>query len=241
MLLLPESARVACWLNAWLAGRHGADMVIDGVRGDQVLVDFSGLEGEPLSPALLLGALRGLGVKQASVALPVPGDPTGLGGPAGFNAAAHEAGEAVLCHGPDLGLLPTTISHTTRWTASTAHAPAYVADVTTADRELRDAVRIAANELAALDVATWNPEVADGLLNLRSPASFSGPTTFASASAAQTAAAAIRCRMIVALATADEGGSLSARAAASRRQLLASLDRAARAAIVAACSSLDGR
>jgi hypothetical protein len=228
-------------VNAWLAGRHGADMVIDGIRGDQVSVDFAGLEGEPLSPALLLGALRSLGVKQASVALPVPGDPTGLGGPAGFNADAHDAGEAVLCHGPDLGLLPTTSRRTTRWTATTAHAPPYVADVLTADRELRDAVRIAANDLATLDVATWNPDVVDGLLNLRSPASFSGLTTFASATAAQTAASAVRCRMIVALAKADEGDALSARQAASRRQLLASLDRAARAAIVAACSSLDGR
>ena len=241
MLLLPESARVACWLNAWLADRHGADMVIDGVRGDHAAVEFSGLEHEPLSPALLLGALRGLGVKQASVALPVPGDPTGLGGPAGFNADAHEAGEAVLLHGPDVGLLPLTRNRSTRWTAWTAHAPAYVADVTTADRELRDTVRVAANELAALDVASWNPDVVDGLLNLRSPASFSDPTTFASPSAAQTAASAVRCRMIVTVASVDEGGALSVRQVTNRRQVLASLDRAARAAIVAACSSLDGR
>lgn len=241
MLTLPESARLACWLNAWLAGRHGADVVIDGIRGDQVSVEFSGLEERPLSPALLLGTLRGLGVKQISVALPVPGDPTGLGGPAGFNADAHDAGEAVLLHGPDLGLLPMTTGHTTRWAASTAHAPAYVPDVTTADRELRDALRVAANELATLDVASWNRDVADGLLNLGSPVSFSCQVTFASESAAQTAVSAARCRSIVAMATADEGGALSAGEATRRRQLLAPLDRASRVALVAACSSLDGR
>ncbi len=241
MLALPESGRVACWLNAWLTGRHSADTVIDGLLGDKVAVEFCGLQEEALSAALLLGALRERRVTRVTVALPVPGDPLGLGGPTAFNTAAHEAGEAVLLQGADLGLLPQRTERRTRWSASTAHVPSYAADVMTAGRELRDALRTAADELAALDVASWSPEFTDGLLNLRSPASFQGLMTFASASAEQTAASAARCRLIVEMASADDGGALSASEAARRRHLLDPLDRAARRALVAVCSSLDGR
>ncbi len=241
MLTLPASARVAGWLNAWLSGRQDPDSVIMGVRGDQQSVEFSGLENQPMSPALLLGALRGLGVKQVSIALPAPGDPAGLAGPASFNADAYDAGEAVVLHGPDLGLIPATVGRATRWTAAVAHAPVYLPDVATADRELRDALRVAAGALAALDVASWNPDVADELMNLRSPAAFDEPTTFASVAAAQTAISGARCRSIVAMATRDDGGALSAGEASNRRRLLAPLDRAARTAIVAACSTFDGR
>ena len=48
MLSLPDSARVACWLNAWLAGRESADDVITGLNGRHGLAEFVGPEtGEP--------------------------------------------------------------------------------------------------------------------------------------------------------------------------------------------------
>ena len=54
-----------------------------------------------------LGRLRAAGADGLGVALPVEGDPLGLGGPPAFNAAALEAGEAVVARGqPALGLVP---------------------------------------------------------------------------------------------------------------------------------------
>ncbi|MBA3232399.1 MAG: hypothetical protein H0T17_00385 [Propionibacteriales bacterium] len=241
MLALPASARVATWLNAWLQSRASADAVIAGVLGTHVNVVFDGLAPERLTPALLLGALRRTGVSQVTVALPAPGDPVGLAGPVHFNVDAHEAGEAVVLRGAGLGLVPHVVGAATLWHAHPADPPAYLPDVAGADRELRHALRGAADELARLDVAAWGPEIADDLLDLRAPVSYEGEATFASAEAARTAAAALRASTIVSMATRDEGGALSASEASARRDALVPLGRAARRAIVAACSSLDGR
>jgi hypothetical protein len=54
-------------------------------------------------------------------------------------------------------------------------------------------------------------------------------------------ALATRCRTIVDLALADEGGSVTAAEADRRRAALLPLDRAARRALVAACSHPFGR
>ena len=51
----------------------------------------------------------------AGLALPVAGDLLGLRGPADFNLAALEAGEAVVLSGTGLGLVPELDARTVLW------------------------------------------------------------------------------------------------------------------------------
>jgi hypothetical protein len=237
---IPAAARVAGWLNAWLDGRESADAVIAGITGTHTVVDVGGLDATgPVSPALALGELRRLGLHRASVSLPRPGDLLGLGGPADFNLDALEVGEAVVLHGPGVGLLPASQGHALHWRAVEATPPTYVPEVADADRELRARLIEAADRLAALDVASWNPEAADALLNLRAPMSFDTPMPFASGQVANAFVCGLRGMEIVALAARDEGGSLSVHEVERRREHLAPLERASRAAVVAACSAVQ--
>ena len=242
MLSLPASARVACWVNAWLTSRESTDAVISECNGRGAAAEFVG--PDPLSrltPAFFLGEIRRWGVRQASSALPVPGDPLGLGGPATFNTDALDAREGVVLHGPDLGLVPSWTGGVTVWHVSPARQPTYLASVADADRALRAAVTEVADRLAELDVASWLPDVADVLLNLRQPATLDQTVPFASPRAARLAHDGLRAGTIVSLAGGDDGGAVSASQVAQRAAALQPLDRAARAAVVAATSSLDGR
>ena len=242
MLAVPAAARVACWLNAWIAGRESADAVVDGLRGDMAHVVFVGLDGEgELSPALLLGAVRRLRVRRAVAALPTSGDPLGLAGPPAFNTDALEAGQAVVLEGAEVGLVPSTTGRSTRWTASAAHPPAYLPDVAGADRSLRAALIAAAEELSRLDVAAWNPGLADELIDLRAPARLDTDLPLPGGPAARTAVNGLRCLRIVDLAFVDSGGALSSWENRQRHDALVPLARSARAAVVAACSTVDGR
>lgn len=239
MFGFPPAARAVCWLNAWIAGRVPSDDVITGLVGDDVSVRFIATpDGEVLSPALLLPVLRQLRVSRVSLSLPRPGLLLGLGGPPAFNADAVEAGEAMLWHGADVGYVPRWVGPALDWHGATAAAPTYLPDVATADREMRAAVTSAAGRLAELDVARWNPDIADALINLRSPRSFGPPLPFASPPAAELAATAVRCLTIADLAGSDDGAAVSAAEINARREVLTELGDAARTALVAACSQL---
>lgn len=212
--------------------------MIEGVRGFAPEVRFLQSAGEPpLTPALALGQLRRLRVRRVSVCLPRPGDLLGLGGPPNFNADATEAGEAMIWDGADVGFVPVAVGTSVVWRGTTAVPSSYLPDVATADRELRAALLEAARVLADLDVAAWNPDVADELMNLRSPLPVATRLPLASPAAAGIVATALRSATIIELATADDGGALSAYEAVARRNALAPLDAAARRALVAACSS----
>ncbi|MDX6308357.1 MAG: hypothetical protein QOI06_1403 [Nocardioidaceae bacterium] len=242
MLSLPASARVACWINAWLAARQSTDSVISGLVGQHGAVEFlPPASGPPMSAALFLGELRRRGVRRASSAFPVPGDPLGLGGPADFNVDVIDAAEGVVLHGADIGLVPLRVGTLTRWEAEPAHPPPYLPAVAESDRALRAALLEAADRLADLDVASWRPEVADALITLRRAADLDDLSPFASAQSARLAHEALRASSIVAMARADDGGAVSASQVAQRAAALQPLDRAARAGLVAATSSLDGR
>jgi hypothetical protein len=237
MFAVPAAARAACWLNAWLAGQAASDDVIGGVSADGSAGFLLDPGTSPLSPALLMAELRRLGATGVSVALPLPGHPIGLGGPAPFNQDAIEAGEAIIVHGIGLGFVPRTIGSTTRWRGWPAEPPSYLPDVPTADRELRDALRDATERLVELDVTSWSPDAADAILNLRAPARLDRPMPFASSRAAHTAMSGLRAAAIVALAERHESGPVSAAEMASRREALQPLQIAARLAVVAACSA----
>lgn len=241
MFAVPDAARTASWLNAWVAGRASADDVIEGLAGPVQEVDFRGIgSGGALSAALMLGEVRRLQVARVSLALPVPGDLVGVAGPAAFNSGALERGQAVLLHGSGYGLIPHRSQDHLSWLATEATPPAYLADIASADRDLREAFRTVTTSLVDLDVTSWNPDIADALMNLRAPMQLDCEMAFASPQAARTTIAGLRALEIVGLALRDDGGAVTATEIALRRDALAPLSHAGRAAVVAACSSIDG-
>ena len=151
-----------------------------------------------------------------------------------------EAGEAVVLRGIDLGLVPVRAGAGVVWRCLPARERRQVPDLAEADTGLRAALPQVADELAELDVARWRPEVADELMALRRPDDLEVPEA-TDPRAQRMVALASRCRRIVALALADDGGAVTAAEAERRRTALLPLDRAARRALVAACSHPVGR
>lgn len=230
---LPLSGLLAGWLGACLAGASHPEEMLHAL-GDDTLHLVTGLDVEPVSLVLALGALRRQGATGAALALPAPGDLAGLAGPPGFNERVLDEGEAVLVLGAGLGLVPEFGDDVVTWHAVPAERPRPV-DPQEAGALLRTTLIEATHRLVELDVARWQPEIADALGNLhhRSPAPL--PPHFEAARVA-TVERAMLCREIVALARAGEGAAVSASEIDARRAALAPLDRAARHALVAACS-----
>lgn len=238
MLSLPDAARLACWLNAWIAGRASADAALAGFGADGG-AEISGPErGSRARPAALLVRLRTeLRPTGVSAALPAPGDPLGLGGPAAFTIDAVDAGQAVILQGADLGLIPHLTSSVTTWVAAPAVPPSYLPDVAEAEALLSRAVSGAADALRDLDAASWAPDVVDAIRNLRRPAAIAGSPPFASPRAARVAHQALRAQQIVELAQLDDEQPRPADH--QRMDALRPLERAVRVALVAATSVRD--
>ena len=236
VLALPDSARLAWWLTAWLNGTASPDDLVSAVLDGDAAHHVAGVPGhDDLVPLVLaLAAVRTSGATAAGLALPVEGDPVGLGGPPVFNHEAIEAGEGVvLVHG-DAGLVPRRAGAGVVWQwlpASRRQVP----DLGEADRQLRTALVAAANGLAALDVARWRPEVADELSNLQHRPRIAAPPGTPEL-CADLAARGSQALAIVELALIDDGGAVTAAEADLRRTTLAGLGAAARRALVAACS-----
>ncbi len=232
---LPRSARLACWFNAWTAGTVALDEAPAAVVGDDAAHDVVGLGEHPLPLLLAFGELRRRGGRLASVALPVPGDLVGLGGPAPFNVDALAAGEAVVVWGAGVGLIPEVVGRGVFWTCSPAEPPRALPDLAEAERHLREALLRAGDRLVALDVARWRPEVTGALSTVRGAAEVPLPPGHCGR-AARTVALANRCRAITGLALDDDGASVSLSQSQARREALVELDSAARQALAAACS-----
>jgi hypothetical protein len=232
---LPRSARLAVWLNAVLRGTVGPDDFAQAVRADDpqhLVVDWPSSDPLPVDqlPAALL---RGSGTA-AALALPVAGDLLGLRGPADFNLAALDAGEAVVLVGTGLGLVPELDARTVLWRVRPA-APAPVLDRADEGRLLRQALVSTTAELARLDVASWQPEIPDLLMNVRHRHDLALPPG-TGPRACEDLERAVLCLEIVDLALRDEGGAASSYEIADRRRCLTDLDRAARRVAVAVCS-----
>jgi hypothetical protein len=193
----------------------------------------SGLDLGPEILDLLAAARRG-GADQVGLALPVDGDPLGLGGPPSFNLAALDAGEAVLIPALGLGAVPDAVGAGVAWTVMPADRRG-VPDVGEADRGLRAAVLETAGELAALDVARWRPEVADMLMDLHHPPVLDAPPGVPSRCVGLVSRA-LHCLAIVEAAQQDTGAAVSAGEMARREAALVPLERAARRGLVAGCS-----
>ncbi|HEV2797485.1 MAG TPA: hypothetical protein VGV65_07670 [Nocardioides sp.] len=224
-LALPHSALLAWWLTAWLRGHEQTDHVLDVLAADtHLLAGGSALD--------LMALARSSGASYAGLALPVEGDPLGLGGPRGFNAAAMDAGQAVVAG--DLGLVPEEQGETVQWQPHDA-SPRQLPDVGEADRTLRATMITAAGDLADLEVARWRPEAADALMNLHHRPRVEAPLG-TPPRCVDLAARGLQAWAIVDLALVDDGGALSSYEVERRRGLLQPLGSAARRAIVAACS-----
>ena len=228
---LPASAVLTTWLESCRLGHVGPDDLADAVRGDAPRHLVTGL---PDRPVLDLHELPGRLMGPASLALPAPGDPLGLGGPAALNYAAIEAGEAVIVG--DVGLVPEVDARTVVWRAHRADPVPWVDERETAI-ELRTALTSVTGRLVDLDVAAWQPEIPDLLLNLRHRRPLPLPPGYG-ARRVETVERAVLCLEIVDLARRVDGGAASSYETEQRRSARADLDRAARRALVGACSAL---
>lgn len=224
-LTLPHSAWLAWWLTAWLRGHEQTDHLLDALADEGHLLQG----GSALD---LLARARASGATYAGLALPVDGDLLGLGGPADFNAAALQSGQAIVLEG--LGLVPSEVGETVQWQAYAA-GRRQLPDVGEADRGLRSTLLTAARDLADLDVARWRPEVADTLLNLHHSPHLEAPLG-TPPRCVDLAARGLQAWTIVDLALEDDGGALAVSEIQRRRAALTPLEQAGRRAIVAACS-----
>jgi hypothetical protein len=230
------SARMALWFSAWVTGRASLDDARDAIVGDDAAHDVTGLPGSGTVPLIVaLGLLRGAGATGAGLALPVPGDLLGLGGPGEFNSEVLLAGEGVVLDGADLGLVPHRAGAGVVWAAHHAVSRRQLPDPSEADSGLRQALLSTTDVLADLDVARWRPEVADELSELRRTSDLDVPPGTAPR-VVRMMSLATRCRAVVALALADDGASITAAEADARRRALAPLDHAARRGLVAGCT-----
>lgn len=235
---LPGAGRLAAWGTAVLTGAVSPDEAADEVRGrhdapHRVL----GLpdEPEPVNLPFALAWLRSNGVRGLRLVLPRPGDATGLPGPPPFNEGAVGRGEAVLTvGGPRLGFLDETRG---TWTVHPVDAdPRTPMPLQDAARALQAATREAADLLARLDVARWEPAAAE-VLTAGSRSVRPMLPVSAAPQAHQVLEQALRLTAIVEVARAGDGGSVTAGEVAARSQVLRDLDAAARRATEAACSA----
>ncbi|GAA1479390.1 hypothetical protein GCM10009623_38360 [Nocardioides aestuarii] len=226
---LPVSATLAWWATAWLRGHVVTDLLLDALAGDDRLHRLA--DGATLP--VVLGGWRAAGATEVGLALPVEGDPLGLGGPPSLNTLALELGEAVVCSRAGAALVPEVSTETVTWHELPAERR-QLPDVGEADRDLRGQLIAAADGLAALDVARWRPEAADLFLDRRRPAPAAPPGV--PARCVDLAGRALTAVAIADLALDDDGGAVSASEAQARQAVLLPLERAARRALVAACS-----
>ncbi|WP_129662947.1 hypothetical protein [Phytoactinopolyspora endophytica] len=252
MVSMPRSARLAAWASAWLNDSCSLDDVLTRVCGDDEPHDVIDVPGSTGTVNLItaLASLRDAGVTTFRVVLPVPGDPTGLGGPPDLTADAVDAGETVLAVGepdvayalvPDIRTFgpPGDQGHFVTWRCRQAAPPPPGPSLTEAEHDLSSSLMEAGSALAQLDVAAWRPEVATLLEEVRSSKVAEPLPRGFPAKAQMVAARSIRLLAVADFALTDDGGAVSASAAESRRSVLTPLERAARHALVAACNALE--
>ncbi|MEV5412462.1 hypothetical protein AB0K60_26965 [Thermopolyspora sp. NPDC052614] len=246
----PISATLVAWGNAWLGGHVGLDEAVDRVEragGPQLVATAAPAADHRHDPSApppvpgvappgaevplraFLAELRPHGLRALRLALPVPGDPLGLTGPAAFNAGAIDAGEAAIAELADgcVGLIPAPDVRGSsyagvRWSAMTAAVA--VPDLPTlgeAERELHEAMRSATEALSSVHgPAGERPTLrhGEGLAPGYPPRAHR--------------VAALCSRLAAILDAADDRG-LTAGQIAARSQALRDLDRAVRRARLA--------
>ena len=164
-MTLSDAAHFAWWWSAWRRGDAALDDVLAALEG---IHHVAGLPGEADAVPLVFAfaRLRDLGATSAGLALPADGDPLGLGGPAEFNAAALDTGEAVILAGADIGLVPHRVGAGVVWRCFRAERR-QLPDLGEADRGLRRALVTTAHAFDGRNLGLDHPDLADALMNLR--------------------------------------------------------------------------
>lgn len=227
------SPTLVAWANAWLTGHVGLDEAVDAVeRTGPHLAGQAPLRS-------WLAELRPRGLTGLRLALPAPGDPLGLTGPAEFNRAAIEAGEAViaLLDGSALGLVPVedrrgSSYQGTRWELFPArNAQPDVPSLADADHGLALAMRHVTDIMSGLD--DINGDRSAVLKALRDDADSALAPGYPGR-AHRVDALATRLTLILELADRTAGHNLTSGQMLRRADALAMLDQAVRRARVAA-------
>ncbi|MER7500716.1 hypothetical protein [Nonomuraea pusilla] len=223
----PVCPSLVAWGNAWLTGHVGLDEAsdqVEAVAGPVVTGDV------PLRA--YLANLRADGLHELRLALPAPGDPLGLSGPAPFNAAAVDAGQAAIAVLRDrrLGLVPAPDRRGSSYSGvrleihEAGPVRQDLPSLAEAEHELSAAMRSATEALSAAEGPAQSRP--DGL-------SHRGGELAPGYPGRAHRVATLATRLAAVLRLADERGLTSAQIAA-RGAALRELDRAVRRALVAA-------
>ncbi len=246
----PRSGALTGWGNAWLAGLVSTDEAIAQIREGSGGPDAPHtVDGQGL--ALGLGWLRTVGTRRLRLVLPVPGDVSGLPGPAATNREALAAGEAIVVLGPTppLVLVPSVTAHgpaveggleSVHWHSATgAHLPPPPSPLRAAEHELNEAIRTATAALLNLDRAKAGPEVLSVLRERHTdePVPLLAPGYPPSAHA--LLAQAVRIASLIDLAARDDGAAVTAEEIDRRSTTLRALSAAVRRACESAYDAFD--
>ena len=137
------SVRLTANLNSMICGQQTLEQAERAVLGSDVahhVVDPDEVLGlDPIQASTLDAALERLRDIERSgwfLSLPVPGSLAPLRGPAAFNAAALEQGEAVVASSAGLGLVPMRLGPAVQWRVYAAERPLSPASPYDAERAL---------------------------------------------------------------------------------------------------------
>jgi hypothetical protein len=167
------SLRMTANLNSMIRGQQSIEQAERAIVGGDVahhVIDPESVLGlDPIEASILDDTLEALlTVEQDGwfLALPLPGSLAPLRGPAAFNLAAVEQGEAVVASTAGIGLVPIRVGQAVQWRIFSAERPLAPISPSEAERALNEVVIDAAATLSRLDVAsgTWpEPPAADAL------------------------------------------------------------------------------
>jgi len=234
---LHRSTLLALWTATPTSGAVAA------VEGDDEPHEVDGIDGGR-SLADLIAAWRRVPGEIVAF-LPVPGD---LAAPAEVAVLAAEAAECVLLRTAagtwvavpqvttfgSAGDLGTAVRWTVQEVAHVRPLAGIVGTLAEAEQHLREVLRSSVDALVDLDLARWRPEAAAALAGLREGG---GPGPLPPGLAprrVRVLADASRMREVVGLACVDDGAAVTSWQSDRRNEVLRTLDRAARHAVVAA-------
>ncbi|HKX16199.1 MAG TPA: hypothetical protein VJN19_13470 [Propionibacteriaceae bacterium] len=158
MDLLP-SVRMTANLNSIIRGQQSIEQAERAIVGGDVahhVLDPDGVLGlDPLQASTLDEALEPLLNAERDVwflALPVPGSLAPLRGPAAFNFAALQQGEAVVASSASLGLVPNRVGQAVQWRVFRAEHPLAPSSPYETERALNEVIIHATTTLSRLDI-----------------------------------------------------------------------------------------
>jgi hypothetical protein len=153
------SVRMTANLNSIIRWQQSIEQAERAIVGDDVahhVLDPAGALGlDPLRASTLDEALESLMNAERDVwflALPAPGSLAPLRGPADFNLAGLEQGEAVVASSAGLGLVPIRVGPAVQWRVFRAEHPLPPSSPNEAERAFNEVIIDAASMLSRLDI-----------------------------------------------------------------------------------------